>query len=185
MRNKPARNKIYTLPHSITTAGNWMLQIMFETFVINVIINFRWKKGKQPLPRNRKRSISHSLDWKWSSGWLEFWEGLLLAAGVSAACAGAIFRVKWTLKMREVLTLGWLLHWLLRRRSTTAVLLRTPVTQMIFSIKVCYSSVVLILSHTTFTLEQKFPDSWRVRNVVIICQIRFGTFVYSQSRNPI
>ena len=184
MRNKPARNKIYTLPHSITTSSSWMSQ-MFETFVINVIINFRWKKGKQRLPRNPKGSISHSLDWKWSSEWLEFWEGLLLATDVSTTCAEAIFRVKWTLKMRKVLTLRWLLHRLSKRQSTTTVLLKTAVTQMIFSIKVCYSSVVRILSHTTFTLEQKFPDSWRVRNVVIICQIRFGTFVYSQSRNPI
>ena len=111
MRNEPARNKIYTLPHSITTASSWMSQ-MFETFVINVIINFRWKKGKQRLPRNLKRSISHSLDWKWSSEWREFWEGLLLATDVSATCAEGIFRVKWTLKMRmrEVLTLRWLLH---------------------------------------------------------------------------
>ena len=31
------------------------------------------------------------LDWKWSSGWLESWQGLLLATDVSTTCAGAIF----------------------------------------------------------------------------------------------
>ena len=34
------------------------------------------------------------LDWKWSSGWLELWEGLLLVIDVLATSAEAIFKVK-------------------------------------------------------------------------------------------
>ena len=36
------------------------------------------------------------MDWKWSSGWLESWEGLLLATDVSTTGTEAIFRVKFT-----------------------------------------------------------------------------------------
>ena len=45
-------------------------------------------KGKMLVPRS---NITY---WKWSSGWLESWEGLLLATDVSTICAEAIFRVK-------------------------------------------------------------------------------------------
>ena len=40
---------------------------------------------------------SKCFDWKGSSGWLESWEGLLLAFCVPTICAEAIFRVKWSL----------------------------------------------------------------------------------------
>ena len=37
------------------------------------------------------------LGWKWSSGWLHSWEGLLLATDVSTTTREAIFRVKWSI----------------------------------------------------------------------------------------
>ena len=38
--------------------------------------------------------IHVNFDWKWSSGWLESWERLLLVTDVLTACAEAIFRLK-------------------------------------------------------------------------------------------
>ena len=63
-------------------------------------------------------------DWKRSSGWLESWEGLLLVTDISTTCLEVIFRVKWLW--------GWHPHRLSKRQSLTTVLLRTPITQMIF-----------------------------------------------------
>ena len=45
-----------------------------------------WENGLNP--------GEHTLDWKWSSGWLESWEGLLLATEVLATSAEAIFGAK-------------------------------------------------------------------------------------------
>ena len=67
------------------------------------------------------------LEWKWSSGWLEPWEGLLFVTDVSITCAEAIFRVKWSITWLW----RWLPHRLSKCQSPTTVLLRTPVTQMI------------------------------------------------------
>ena len=65
-----------------------------------------------------------TLEWKWSSRWLESWEGLLLAADVSITCAEAIFS--------RTRLWRWLPHSLPKRQWLTAVLLRTPVAQMTF-----------------------------------------------------
>ena len=71
-----------------------------------------------------KLQIKHLyLDWKRSSGWLEAWEGLLLVTDILRTCAEAIFRVTWLWR--------WLPHRLSKCHSLT-VLLRTPITQMIF-----------------------------------------------------
>lgn len=47
--------------------------------------------------------VTWYLDWKWSSGWLEAWEGLLLMTDVSTTCGEANFIVK---------CLYWLWRWL-------------------------------------------------------------------------
>ena len=75
------------------------------------------------------------LDWKRSSGWLESWERLLLVTGVSTTCAEATFRVLciWHYCYQPGFrTLTWLPHRLSKRQSLTTVLLRTPITQIIF-----------------------------------------------------
>ena len=50
----------------------------------------------QPFGKVRKwfepRSDTHY--WKWSSGWLEYWERPLLASDILTTCAEAIFKVK-------------------------------------------------------------------------------------------
>ena len=61
---------------------------------------------------------------KWSSGWLESSEGLLLATDILTTCAEAIYTI----------TDNWLWRWLLHRLlqcQLPTVLLRAPVTQMI------------------------------------------------------
>ena len=81
----------------------------------SLAFNWEFKKLRRQLQRKRRIKIKLSkknglnpgvtyLDWKRSSGWLESWEGLLLVTGVSTTCAETI----------------------------TTVLLRTPITQMIF-----------------------------------------------------
>ena len=45
------------------------------------------------------------LDWKRSSGWLEFWEGLLFATDILTTCAEAIFRV---LTLKKPSSESWL-----------------------------------------------------------------------------
>ena len=59
------------------------------------------------------------LDWKWSSGWLESWEGLLLATDILTAYTEAILQSRFW---------RWLLHRLLKCQLPTRVLLRTPFT---------------------------------------------------------
>jgi len=39
--------------------------------------------------------VATYLDWKWSSGWLDSREGLLLVTDILTTCAEAVFRVKW------------------------------------------------------------------------------------------
>ena len=71
------------------------------------------------------------LDWKISSGWLESWEGLLLVTDVSTTCAEAILRI-----------------FLSKRQSLTTVLLRTPVTHMIF-----FNKGMLLLGSNHFLID--------------------------------
>jgi len=66
--------------------------------------------------------VSLFLDWKWSAGRLESWEGLLLATDVSTTCAEAMLRVDsddgFSTGCRKV-------------HNQQQTLSRTPVTQMI------------------------------------------------------
>ena len=75
------------------------------------------------------------LDWKRSSGWLESWEGLLLATDVSTTCVEAVFSVKRRLWR-------WPPHRLLKCQLLTTIIffsgLQSP--KWSFSIKVCCSS---------------------------------------------
>ena len=50
--------------------------------------------------------------WKWSSGWLKCWKGLLSATDASTTCADTIFKVKWLWT--------WLLHRLSKRVSNNS-----------------------------------------------------------------
>ena len=95
------------------------------------------------------QTINKSLDWKRSSGWLESWEGLLLVTNVSTTCAEAIFRVK------------WLPHRLSKRQSLTTVLLRTPITQMIF-----FNQGILLLGSNHFLSRQRQWICVRPRPVI-------------------
>ena len=61
------------------------------------------------------------LYWKWSSGWLDSWQGLLFATDVCGTCAEAIFTWLWR----------WLPHRLSKLPLPTTVLVKPPVNQMI------------------------------------------------------
>ena len=87
--------------------------------------SFYWENGLNP-------GVAY-LDWKRSSGWLESWEGLLLANDVSTTCTEAIFKVK----SQE--TEDGFPPRVSKCQSLTVVLLRTPITLMGFSIKVSFN----------------------------------------------
>ena len=63
--------------------------------------------------------------WKWSSGWLGSYEGLLLATGVSTNLCGS------HLQSQIIRLWRWLPHRLSKRQSPTTFLLKTPTTQTI------------------------------------------------------
>ena len=104
-------------------------------------------KNVRQLLKERKesklRKLPHSLlslDWKRSPGWLH---GVLRRTVVSDwrldnLCGSQFFRVIFTWLWI------WLPHRLSKRQLLTTVLIRTPITQIIFSIKVCYSWVQTI-----------------------------------------
>ena len=66
-------------------------------------------------------TLANRNGWKWTSGWLESWEGLLLPTDISTTCAEAIFRV-YSISF---------LHRSSKRQSPTTVLLRSQATQII------------------------------------------------------
>ena len=75
---------------NVPLASNPFFSSAFET----VNDNFKYlTKGFQPR--------SNTPYWKWSSGWLESWEGLFLATDLSTTCAEAKFKVAWLSKQKS------------------------------------------------------------------------------------
>ena len=59
-----------------------------------------WENGLNP-------GVTY-LDLKWSSGWLESWEGLMLATDILTTCAESIFRALWDKDRDYLLTFNYI-----------------------------------------------------------------------------
>ena len=104
----------------------WIKCPTFCLYFLMLITQSSWPKCK---------TMWHYPDWRRSARWLESWEELLFSTDPLTTCEEAIFIVKLTWLKR------WLLHRLWKRQLQTTVLLRTPITKMIFFNQgtVCYS----------------------------------------------